>query len=218
MSRTLFDYFFTRLAKRLNEQNIVDKQAAVDNTCYLSGSHLDGKVTLGEHCKVFKSHLTGSISIGRYSTIWGPNIVISSVINPITVGSFCSIARNVSIQEHNHRTDLVSTYHIAQNVLGKSVLPELSSKGPIAIGHDVWIGAGAVVLSGVTVGTGAVVGANSVVTHDVPEYAIVGGSPARIIKYRFAPDKIEEIRALQWWDWPIEKIVQNATFFTVPPA
>lgn len=218
MLKGLFDRLFYRLAKRLNEQNFIDRNARVDTTSYLSGVRLDGPVIINEHCKVYKSHLNGAVTIGRYSSIWGPNIMISSVVNPITIGNFCSIARNVSIQEHNHRSDLISTYHIRQNVLGESVREELSSKGPINIGHDVWIGAGAVVLSGVTVGHGAVIGANAVVTQDVPEYAVVGGCPARVIRYRFAPEKIEEIRSLQWWDWPIEKIVKNADLFKVPPG
>ncbi len=70
--------------------------------------------------------------------------------------------------------------------------------------NDVWIGDGAVVLQGASIGTGAVVGANAVVTKDVPPYAVVGGIPARVIRYRFRDDIIEELLATEWWEYPLE--------------
>jgi len=78
------------------------------------------------------------------------------------------------------------------------------------IGNDVWIGAGATLLGkggGLTIGDGAIVGAGSVVTKDVPPYAIVGGNPARIIRYRFDEAIIRRLLALKWWDWPVERIM-----------
>jgi serine acetyltransferase len=68
-------------------------------------------------------------------------------------------------------------------------------------------------MRGVTIGDGAVIGAYSVVTKDVPPYAIVGGNPAKIIRYRFSPDIIEKLMAIKWWDWPEEKIKRNVTLF-----
>ena len=80
---------------------------------------------------------------------------------------------------------------------------------PITIGNDVWIGARAMVMDGVEVGDGAIVAANAVVTKDVPPYAIVGGVPAKVIRYRFAPEKIEALQLLQWWSWPLEEICRR---------
>lgn len=83
------------------------------------------------------------------------------------------------------------------------------TKGTIEIGNDVWIGTSAVILSGVKIGHGAVVAAGSLVTKNIPPYAIVGGNPAKIIKYRFNEDKIKELLEMNWWDWSEEKIKNN---------
>lgn len=77
------------------------------------------------------------------------------------------------------------------------------------IGNDVWIGWGVLIKGGVTIGNGAVIGARSVVTKDVPPYAVVAGVPAKVIKYRFEQEKIDLLQQLQWWDWDIDRIYEN---------
>lgn len=77
------------------------------------------------------------------------------------------------------------------------------------IGNDVWIGWGVLIKGGVTIGNGAVIGARSVVTKDVPPYAVVAGVPAKVIKYRFEQEKIDLLQQLQWWDWDIDQIYEN---------
>lgn len=86
----------------------------------------------------------------------------------------------------------------------------------IEIGNDIWIGANAIILPHVKIGDGAIVGAGAVVTHDVPPYAIVGGIPAKIIRYRFSPEIIESLLRIQWWDWPVSRIYENQELFTQP--
>lgn len=87
----------------------------------------------------------------------------------------------------------------------------------INIGNDVWIGTNASILSGVTIGNGVVIGAGSVVTKDVPNYAIVAGSPARIIKYRFSEEIIQLLNEVCWWDLPISVIKENIDLFKTEP-
>lgn len=77
------------------------------------------------------------------------------------------------------------------------------------IGNDVWIGWGVLIKGGVTIGNGAVIGARSVVTKDVPPYAVVAGVPAKVIKYRFEQEKIDLLQQLQWWNWDIDRIYEN---------
>ncbi|MGB8468133.1 MAG: CatB-related O-acetyltransferase [Candidatus Babeliales bacterium] len=125
-----------------------------------------------------------------------------------SVGKFCSIADGATFfLGGNHRMDWITTYPFpAFFPEANSIAEYKSTKGNVAIGNDVWIGTHAIILSGVTVGDGAVVGAYSIVTKNVPPYAVVAGNPARIIKYRFTPEIIAALLKMQWWNWPIEKI------------
>ena len=88
------------------------------------------------------------------------------------------------------------------------------TKGDTTVGNDVWIGYGATIMPGVTIGDGAIIAAKSVVVKDVEPYTIVGGNPAMEIKKRFSESKIKELLELQWWDWPIEKITENVQSLT----
>jgi acetyltransferase-like isoleucine patch superfamily enzyme len=127
--------------------------------------------------------------------------------DPVTVGNFCSIAAGTRFfLDGNHRIDFLTTSHL--NELGGDGPPgHNAGRGPITIGHDVWIGRDATILSGVTIGTGAVVGACAVVARDVRPYAIVVGNPAQEARRRFSDADCETLLASRWWEWPNEQIV-----------
>lgn len=153
-------------------------------------------------------------SWGEYS--YGPELTIKhwGEESYLQVGKFCSFADGIIIfLGGNHRVDWVSTYPFMSFL---QHFPEASdiqghpaTNGDVIVGNDVWVGSHVSILSGVTIGDGAVVGAHSVVTKDVPAYAIVAGNPARIIRYRFDESTINALLELQWWDWPLEKIKKN---------
>lgn len=132
---------------------------------------------------------------------------------PLTVGSFCSIGPDVLfLCKVDHRLDLPSTYPFRTLIWDKDQAnQDAITKGPITLGHDVWIGARAIILSGVSIGTGAVVAAGAVVTKDVPPYAIVGGNPARIIKTRFSDLQIKQLLQSNWWELSDEELEEKAS-------
>lgn len=131
----------------------------------------------------------------------------------LTIGKFCSIAGDVKIfLGGNHRVDWVTTYPLAEifRDCGLERAMFRRSRGDVRIGNDVWIGYGAIILSGVKIGNGAVIGAACLVTKDVPPYAMVGGNPAKVIGMRFSDTQIKRLEALAWWDWPLEDIRKSA--------
>lgn len=187
---------------------------AIGSKNIISNAVFRGEISTQENCKIHESFITGKVIIGRYTSLWGPNLNILSTHDfPISMGNFCSIARNVSIQTFNHNHKKVTTYFMGKNFFKENWEDERVSKGGIVIGNDVWVGAHTVILGGVNIADGAVIAANSVVTKDVLPYAIVAGSPAKVIGYRFESDIIDKLLQLQWWHWSEEVINSNKSFF-----
>jgi acetyltransferase-like isoleucine patch superfamily enzyme len=122
----------------------------------------------------------------------------------INVGKYCSIAHNCTFVMSHHNYNLVTT---SPN-FAKSMFPHKKgnlssySKGDILIGHDTWIGANVTIMDNIKIGNGVVIAAGSIVTKDIPDYAIVGGNPAKIIKYRFNNTQIDALNNCKWWDIP----------------
>lgn len=136
----------------------------------------------------------------------------------LTIGDYCSFSMGTTILiGGNHSTEWVSTYPFG------TIFPEakIGLDGDdrryhhdVMIGNDVWIGTNTLILSGVTIGDGAVIAAGAVVHKDVPPYAVVGGVPSKVIKYRFDEKDIEELLELKWWDWDKERIRQLLPYMT----
>lgn len=156
-----------------------------------------------------------NVKIDSYSYT-GKNCSISNT----TIGKFCSIGSYCAIGGGQHPLDLVSTSPIfleGKNVFRKN-LSEIKTNINlgVSIGNDVWIGESVFISAGVKIGDGAVVGAHSVVTHNVPPYAIVAGAPAKILRYRFDQTMIEEFENLKWWNWNENKLKECGELFSEP--
>jgi virginiamycin A acetyltransferase len=145
-------------------------------------------------------------NIGDHS--YGNPRVLEPGFGKLSIGRFCSIADTVTICLGNHRLDTVTTYPFSslKDYWGRAAWPPDHTGADVSIGHDVWIGDGAILMPGVTVGNGAVIAARAVVTSDVPDYAIVGGTPARLIRLRHTSDIRQRLQGLAWWNWSFEKI------------
>ena len=137
------------------------------------------------------------ISVGNY-TYGTLSVFANTKASKLKIGHFCSIGDGVEfILSSEHPTDCVSTFPFKVKCLGIEAA-EAVTKVDITVGDDVWIGQHAIVLSGVTIGQGAVIAAGSVVSKDVPPYAIVGGVPAKLIKYRFPEDIIKKLLRIDY--------------------
>lgn len=153
-----------------------------------------------------------AVTMGRYSYMGKNNSVTNT-----TIGAFCSIASYCAIGGGTHSKTMVSTspiFNAGRNIFRKNFGYNASSlNSPIVIGNDVWVGEKVFINDGLNVGDGAIIGAHSVVTHDVPAYAIVAGAPAKIIGYRFDPEQIKFLEELKWWAKSDEELAQIGDCF-----
>ena len=180
----------------------ISKLALIDNL-----SIIDKRAIIYRGCQIFNSSIGGDTYIAPDSRIVHANI-----------RKFCSIARNVSVGLCEHNMNPISTsplFQAKQTATGYSWTNKYSFNEykTVDIGNDVWIGMNALIKGGITIGDGAVVAAGSIVTKNVPPYAVVGGVPAKIIKYRFTEEIITKLMEVKWWDLPEEVLQEKINIF-----
>ncbi len=190
-------------------KNVFQKNIAFSSR--VEYSKISPKAKIWRHCKVLHS------TIDDYSYIGDHCRVIHAHI-----GKFCSIAGDYSqIGMGKHSLENISTSSIftARNNgtdIKWSDSTNYKEYDDIYIGNDVWIGSSVKIMPGVHIGNGAVIGAGAIVSKDVPPYAIVGGVPAKIIRYRFPDEVIHQLEELKWWGFPDDVLIKNIKFFQEP--
>jgi len=159
--------------------------------------------------RLFKS------SIGRYSRL-NQNCKVAHT----KIGNFTAIGKGTTIGPGSHPLNYLSTnsiFYKRNNYRNDWFKPiDFEESTTVIVGNDVWIGTDAMILNGVTVGDGAVIATKSVVTKNVPPYAIVGGVPAKIINYRFSEEIIKRLLDIKWWDFDDDEIKEHLDIFTNP--
>ena len=191
----IFDFVNTNARDLENRKRFPD--AIIDK-----GTSFSDSTILGKGVRVMDNTIINNAKIGRFTYINRNSLIQNAII-----GNYCSIAHEVNIGLGKHPLHLFSSspvFYKKNNPLGVDVINhdlEFEEYETITIGHDVWIGAKAILMDGITVGTGAVIAAGAVVTRDVAPYAVVGGVPAKVIKYRFETEKINVLMKNEWWNF-----------------
>lgn len=163
----------------------------------------------GIYNTIYDNVSLNNVTLGDFTYIASNTKIMNTKI-----GKFCSIGPYCYIGSSKHPTNFVSTHPIFYSTLKQAQICFSSENAfkeyeDIEIGNDVWVGLMSVILDGVTIGNGSVVAAGAVVTKDVPPYAVVGGVPAKIIKYRFDENIIKQLEKIKWWDFDIDFLSKN---------
>lgn len=165
--------------------------------------------------RIFREH--HGIDVGLYS--YGGCFDLGRITGHTNIGRYCSFAEGVCILNRNHPLKFKSThpyfFNTALGYVNKQTIPFRE----LVIGNDVWVGRNAIILPSVCrIGDGAVIGAGTVVTTDVPDYAVVVGNPGRVVKYRFTEATIKVLRDSRWWEKDIEELGSKLDEFLCPVA
>ena len=153
----------------------------------------------------------GRIVIG-HGTYGRPTVRLFRESDSVSIGRFCSIGEDVLlIAGGEHDLNRPSMYPFRSMAIGRDI--DASSKGPIEIGNDVWMGARTTILSGVRIGNSAVIGAGAVVTRDVPDFGVAAGNPAKVLRLRFNEEQREALTEIAWWSWAPETVEERRDDF-----
>lgn len=178
-------------------------------------NYFDGGQSFSENLRyVMKKYHGFEIGIGSYGSCFDPQKFYVGNGN-LKVGKYTSIAQNVCAYTRNHPYWKPSTFPLFYNAsFNKKIKSDTVAYGKLEIGNDVWIGQYAIILPSChRIGDGAVIGAGAIVTKDVPDYAIVAGNPAKVLKFRFDNETISLLKEIQWWNWEYNDIIANIDSF-----
>lgn len=176
-------------------------------------SKIDVRSSISRKANVFSRVQINNSTMGDYSYVGRGSRIIHA-----DIGKFCSISGEVRVGMGTHTLDRISTSPIfteAKNGTNHSWVKSstLTPYKRVKVGNDVWIGVRAMIMGGVTIGDGAVIGAGSIVTKDIPPYAVAVGVPAKVIRYRFPKEQIDLLLSHPWWNLPEDQLRERIILF-----
>jgi acetyltransferase-like isoleucine patch superfamily enzyme len=185
----------------------IKSNTTIYNSTTLVDSSLAGNNKIGRECSIVGSE------IGAFSYVSDNSTILNT-----KVGKFCSIAAHLNIGLAEHPIYTISTspiFYSKTNFFGVNLVEETKFQEfkKSEIGNDVWIGFNVFIKAGIKIGNGSIIAAGSIVTKDVEPYSIVGGNPARFIRYRFSPEVINFLEELHWWDLDFAQIIKYEDIF-----
>jgi len=189
---------FKKIIKKILPKSLKDKIILKRQNIKLLETKYEPTVTFAYGCDVRYSTLGSYSSVGRYAKITHTDI-----------GKYCAISWDITINAVSHPYEHLTVHSFPYVPAPGFVDKRMQEHKRVVIGNDVWIGANSVIMPGIKIGNGAIIGAGAVVTKDIPDYAIVAGVPAKIIKYRFSQEIIEKLLQLEWWNLEASVIKQN---------
>lgn len=176
----------------------------------------DEKTKFTDHVHILNGAKLHDVTIGNYSRVG-----VGCQITNATIGNFTAIGKDTVVTVGQHPTNYLTSHSIFYKKGNWGwhddwIAPiDFVGKGRVTIGSDVWIGRQCIIMDGVTIGDGAVVATGAVVTKDVPPFAVVGGVPAKVIKYKFPQDVIDRLEEIKWWNLPDEEITKRIDLFHI---
>ena len=223
-SRRAYPHAGIAFGSRVTGGTTIGQNVRVEKDCYISGSKLGDNVQVQHGCHIFNSEFEKNVIVYARSTLSRVRFGAYGYVNEgsfmtgMEVGRFCSIGPHFLCGYGEHPANLVSTspiFYSTHKQCGATFTDQdyFEEARETVVGHDVWIGARVFVRDGVRIGNGAIIAAGAVVTKDVPAYAIIGGVPAKVIRFRFHDEAIRQMLEIEWWNWNEEKLRRAQPLF-----
>lgn len=212
------------MEKIIKNSSISKENVLLYDSIRILNSKIYKNSVVGDFSRIIDSFLYGYNRVDRNSLIYFSKFDMysylgaSSVIMHSDIGKFCSLSWGITIGPANHDYEYITSHDFLYNnfydLMSKDDTPTYNRFNKrTKIGNDVWIGTNSTILNGLVIGDGAIIGANTIVTKDVPPYAIVVGNPGKIVKFRFNKEIIQQLLELRWWDLSHEDLKENYDIF-----